>query len=175
MVKVRALEVPPPGVGLTTVTWGVPTLATSAAVIAAVSWVVLPKVVVLELPFQRTDEFATSPVPLTVSVKAGPPAVAPEGNSAVRAGAGLGAVETVKVRALEVPPPGVGLTTVTWGVPAAATSAAVIDAVTWVPLTRVVVRLFPFHLTVVPVTKLLPLTVRVNPPPPAAALPGAGA
>jgi hypothetical protein len=41
----------------------------------------------------------------------------------------------VKVRAVEVPPPGVGLNTVTAAVPAAAMSAAVIVAVNWVALT----------------------------------------
>jgi hypothetical protein len=37
MVKVTPLEVPPPGVGFVTVTEGVPTEATSGAVIAAVN------------------------------------------------------------------------------------------------------------------------------------------
>ena len=37
IVKVRALEVPPPGVGLNTVTEAVPAVAISAAVIAAVN------------------------------------------------------------------------------------------------------------------------------------------
>jgi len=40
MVKVRALEVPPPGVGLKTVTWAEPAVAISDIRIAAVSWVV---------------------------------------------------------------------------------------------------------------------------------------
>jgi hypothetical protein len=39
MVRLRALEVPPPGVGLKTVTGTIPAAAMSAAVIVAISWV----------------------------------------------------------------------------------------------------------------------------------------
>jgi hypothetical protein len=68
---------------------------------------------------------------------------------------------------LEVPPPGVGLNTVTVAVPAVTISAAVIAAVNWVDDTYVVVRLAPFHCTTEPLTKLLPLTVSVKAAPPA--------
>ncbi len=125
-MKVWALEVPPPGAGLNTVTWAVPAVAMSAAVIAAVNWVEETKVVVRFDPFHRTTEPATKLLPLTVSVKAGPPAVAEEGLRLVVVGTGL---LIVKVRAPEVPPPGVGLNTVTEAVPAVAMSAAVIAAV----------------------------------------------
>jgi hypothetical protein len=37
IVEAWALEIPPPGVGLTTVTWAIPAVAMSAAVIAAVT------------------------------------------------------------------------------------------------------------------------------------------
>ena len=70
---------------------------------------------------------------------------------------------------MEVPPPGVGLKTVTLAVPAVAMSAARIDAVTWVALTYVVVRFVPFHLTTEPEMKLVPFTVRVKAAPPAVA------
>jgi hypothetical protein len=73
-------------------------------------------------------------VPLTVSVNPVPPAVAEEGLKLVVVGTGLGAM-IVKVWALEVPPPGVGLKTVTLAVPAEAMSAARIEAVSWVALT----------------------------------------
>src|SRR4030095_3434681 len=78
----------------------------------------------------------------------------------------------VKVRALEVPPPGAGLNTVTGAVPAAAMSVAGMAAVTCVAFTKVVVRAAPFHLTSEPETKLLPLTVSVQAGPPAVALLG---
>src|SRR5437868_15080625 len=76
MVKVAPLDGPPPGVGLKTVTLAVPAVAMSAAVIAAVSCVLLPKVVIRSDPFKRTFDPFTKFVPLTVSVKFAPPAVA---------------------------------------------------------------------------------------------------
>ncbi len=126
IVKVWALEVPPPGVEFTTVTWAVPADAMSVAVIAAVNWVEETYVVVRLDPFQFTTEPDTKPVPFTVSVNPAPPAVAEVGLRPVVAGTGLLIVE---VWALEVPPPGVGLNTVTRAVPADAMSAAVIAAV----------------------------------------------
>jgi hypothetical protein len=83
-------------------------------------------------------------VPFTVSVNAAPPAVTEVGLRLVIVGTGLVAM-IVKESALDVPPPGVGLTTVTLAVPAEAMSAAVVAAVNCVLLTNVVVRLDPFH------------------------------
>jgi hypothetical protein len=71
-------------------------------------------------------------VPVTVRVKADPPAVAELGEMVVMAGTGLYAAVLVKVWAEEVPPPGVGLKTVTLAVPAAAMSDAGMAAVSWV-------------------------------------------
>jgi hypothetical protein len=65
--------------------------------------------------------------PLTVRVKADPPAVIEEGERVVVEGTGL---LVVKVRMAEVPPPGAGLKTVTLAVPADAISATVMAAVT---------------------------------------------
>jgi hypothetical protein len=62
-------------------------------------------------------------------VKLVPPAVVDVGDIEDRTGIGL---FTVSVWALEVPPPGVGLTTVIDSVPPLAMSAAVIVAVTCV-------------------------------------------
>ena len=50
IVKVTAFEVPPPGAGFVTETAGVPVAATSAASIAAVSFVALTKVVTRATP-----------------------------------------------------------------------------------------------------------------------------
>src|SRR5436189_228988 len=138
---------PPPAAGVITVTCGVPAAATSAAAMAAVSCVALTNVVVRAAPFQLTVEPPTKLLPVTVSVKAALPADVLVGDRAARVGDEL---FTVNVCAAEVPPPGAGVTTVTCGVPAAATSAAAMAAVSWVALTNVVVRVAPFHLTVLP-------------------------
>src|SRR6266850_1860645 len=73
----------------------------------------------------------------------------------------------VRVCGLDVPPPGAELTTVTCGVPATATSAGGIVAVSCVAETYVVGRAAPFQRTTEPATKFVPVTVRVNPEAPA--------
>jgi hypothetical protein len=75
--------------------------------------------------------------------------------------------EMVKINAPDVFP--VGFATVTLAVPRAAISLAGIEAVSREALTNAVVRLEPFHFTVAPERKPDPLTVRVNPDPPALA------
>lgn len=130
IVNVAAFDVPPPGAGLETVTLAVPGLAISAAAMAAVNCVPLTKVVVRFEPFHCTVEVATKLLPLTVSTKAAPNAVALFGLRVETAGTGLLIVVIVKVCALDVPPPGDGLTTVRLIVPADAISAAVMAAVT---------------------------------------------
>ena len=89
MVNDRFPDVPPPGVGFVTLTVAVPAVAISAAVIAAVNCVALTSVVVLAAPLNFTTDVDTNPVPLTVRVKAAPPAVALVGESEVAVGAGL--------------------------------------------------------------------------------------
>ena len=75
MVNVCALDVPPPGVGFTTVIEAVPEVAIRAAVTVAVSWVEETNVVArLVLPFHLTVELLTKPVPFTVKVNCGDPA-----------------------------------------------------------------------------------------------------
>jgi hypothetical protein len=80
---------------------------------------------------------------------------------------------TVKLTLFEAPPPGVGLVTVTAGVPAVAMSLA--GTVTWICVAVIeeVVRaaLVP-KFTVAPLTKFVPFTVSVNAAPPAVALDG---
>jgi hypothetical protein len=114
----------------------------SDAGIAAVTRVPETNVVVRSAPFQRTTELETYPLPLTVSVNAGPPLLAEIGLMLFIFGVGL---LIVTVPGLEVPPPGVGVNTVTCAVPAAAMSADGIAAVTRVSETYVVVRLVPFQ------------------------------
>jgi energy-converting hydrogenase Eha subunit G len=168
-VKVRASEAAAPG--LTTVTCAVPGVAMSLAGIAAVTRVLLTKVVVRFAPFQRTTAPDTKPLPFTVRVKAAPPAAALLGDNEVSlaCGGGGGAL-AVKGRAFEAEAP--GLTTVTCAVPGVAMSLAGIAAVSPVLLTKVVVRFAPFQRTTAPDTKPLPFTVRVKAAPPAAALLG---
>ena len=119
---------------MNTVTWAVPARAMSVDGIAAVNCVALTKVVVRAAPFQFTTEPLMKPVPLTVRPNDVPPAVALVGERLVMLGTGLAAL-IANDAAVEVPPPGAGLITVTWAVPALAISAAAIAAVNCVALT----------------------------------------
>src|SRR5579863_10167830 len=103
MENVLAFEVPPPGVGFITVTLAVPAVLIALAGTLAWSTVPLTNVVVSWPPFQLTFDFETKLPPLTVSVKEGPPAKPVFGESEPILGTGL---LTVKVRPLELPPPG---------------------------------------------------------------------
>ena len=97
-VKLSVLEAPPPGAGLKTVTLAAPADATSATVIAAVSRVLLTKVVERSLPFHLTAEALMKLVPVTVSVNAALLAAIPFGLKLASVGAGLSAAcVTVKV------------------------------------------------------------------------------
>jgi hypothetical protein len=89
IVKVNALDVPPPGVGFFTLTDAVPAVAMSLAGTEAVNFVSLTYFVVNPLPFHSTVEALTNFVPVTVRVNAAPPAVALEGESALSVGTGL--------------------------------------------------------------------------------------
>jgi hypothetical protein len=129
-VKERAFDVPPPGVGVTTVTWSVPIAEISVAGITAWMPVVATKVVVRGLAFHWTTEQGNRvpAVPFTVSVKAGPPTAALDGESgAVMTGAGRLVVGAImeKVAEFDVV---VELDTVTAAVPEKAVSADVIAA-----------------------------------------------
>ena len=170
MVNISALDVPPPGVGLKTVTEAVPAVAMSLWGTAAVNCVALPNVVVSAAPFHWTTELLTKLVPITTSVKPAPPAVAEEGESALTVGTGLfAAALIVNVRAAEVPPPGVPLKTVTEAVPAVAMSVAGTAAVNCVALPKVVTSVAPFHFTEDVLMKFVPVTVSVKPAAPAVA------
>jgi len=163
------LDVPPPGVGFTTVTCAVPEFEMSAAVTVAANWPPFTKVVFNLTAFQWIAEVETKLEPFTVSVKVGPPAVALEGVREVSPGMGL---SIVNVSAAEVPPPGAGFTTVTFAVPALAMSAEAMEAVSCILLTKVVVRAEPFHLSIELEMKLEPFTTSVHAAPPAVALEG---
>lgn len=99
IVKFWAFDVPPPGAGLVTVTAAVPVEVMAVAGIAAVSCVALTNVVVRDVPPKVTAEAAVKFVPLIVSVKAAPPAMALFGEIVLIVGARL--LLTVEA----VPPP----------------------------------------------------------------------
>ena len=157
-------EPPPPGAGFKTVTTAVPAVAMSLAGIAAERLVPLTNVVVRGELFHRTTEPEMKLLPLTVSVKPAPPAVAEFGLRLLTDGTGFGGV-TVNVTPFEAPPPGPGLNTVTVRGPEVEMSLAGIAAVRLVVLPNVVVRFAPCQRTMEPETKPLPVTVKVNAPP----------
>src|SRR5580704_13610930 len=169
MVNVLAALVPPPGVRLTTVTAAVPAVLMSVAGTVAVSVVLLTWVVASFTPFHSMTEPTTKLVPVAVRVKAAPPCVGELGEIEVSVGTGL---STTKLEFPDVPPPGAGLLTVTANVPPFAISVARMVAVSSVALTKVVARADPAHFTTEVLTKFLPVTVIVNPAPPAFAVLG---
>lgn len=125
------------------------------------------KVVGLATPFQLTVLPLTKLVPFTVRLNAEPLTRPEVGFREVMTGVGL---LTVNDAAEDVPPPGAEVKTVTEAVPPEVMSEAGIVALSVVELTKVVVRLLPFHLTVLPFTKFVPVTVSVNDPPPEVAV-----
>jgi hypothetical protein len=159
IVNVRAAEVPPPGEGLSTVTLAVLAELMSAVVIAACKLVLETKVVERVLPFHWTVDVGMKFVPVTVNVKPAPPATAELGFKDATVGEGL---PMVKVSPLEVPPPGVGVETVTVAVPLTAMSAVVMAAFKLVLDTKVVGRALPFQCTVESEVKFAPVTVSVK-------------
>jgi hypothetical protein len=159
-VNVTPLDMPPPG--FTTVRVAVPAEAIRLAGTVAVTCVVLRKVVDSADPFHCTVEPLTYPAPLTVSVNAGPPAVATFGFKLV-----IVSALTVNVTPLDVPPP--GFTVVMVAVPAEAIKPAETVVFNCVPLTNVVGSDAPFQRTVEPLTNPDPFTVSVKAPPPAVA------
>lgn len=147
------------GDGLFTTTKAVPEVSKSAADIEAVSWLEFTKVVGLLEPFQLTVAPLTKLVPLTVRVNAEPFTRAFVGLREVITGVGL---LIVNVTGEEVPPPGVGVKTVTAAVPPEVISEARTEAFRVVELTKLVVRLLPFQRTMLPLTKFVPVTVSVK-------------
>ena len=119
------------------------------------------------LPFHNTVAPDAKPVPVTVSVNAGPPAVADDGDKLVkvrpcvmtscRAGGGVCPARTETSIAT---------------VAADEMRAAGTAAVSCVAETKVVASGFPFHVTVVALLNPVPFNVSVNAGPPAATVEG---
>jgi hypothetical protein len=169
MENVIVPDVPPPGAGLVTVMLVEPALTMSVAGTCAVICVPLTKVVVSAVPFQLITDAATKLAPVTVRVKAAPSAVVFEGERDEIVGTPL---LTGNVQVPELPPPGDGLVTVTLTDAALVISLAGTCAVSCVLPTNVVVRATPFQLITAPLTKFVPLAVKVKAAPPAFALAG---
>jgi hypothetical protein len=153
-----AAEVPPPGAGVVTVTETLPRETTSAAVNCAFSEEAETYVVGRAAPFTLTTERDVKELPLTPSVSGPEPATTLAGDRAASTGTGA---FTVNVCTPDVPPPGAGVLTDTATVLATASWAALSCVVKVVALTNVVVCATPPHSTCDPLTKLLPVSVRV--------------
>ena len=165
-------EVPPPGAGLKTVTDRLPVVDMSEAAIEALNSVELMKVVTRLLPFQRTMEPFTNPVPKTVKSNAGPPTEVLEGVSPVTVGVGFVLV-MLKTRLADVPPPGAGVRTLTLTLPEAETSAELICARSSPLEINVVARFDPLQRTMELGTKPDPFTVKLKAALPADVVDGA--
>src|SRR5262245_9541212 len=119
-----------------------PALVTSEVCTATVSWVADPKLTARDWPPTVAVEPLTKPVPDRLIAKAPLPAVTPVGLRLLMLGVGF-TLATVSERTPDVPPPGAGVKTVMFGVPAAAISLAGMVAVSCVDETNAVVRLAP--------------------------------
>jgi hypothetical protein len=122
----------------------------------AESCVPLTKVVASDVAPICADDPATKPLPVIASVTGDERTTAEGGEIAAIVGA---AFATVKVRAFEEPPPGIGVTTRTWIVVAAASDCAVGVAVRWAASTNVVLAGAPSNVICDPGTKPAPVTV----------------
>ncbi len=116
--------------------------------------------------FHSTVVLLLNPEPFSVSVNAGPPAAADEGEMLLMVRfevtvKGSGADEVCPVA-----------DTPTASVPAVAMRLAGTDAVNCVDETKEVLSVDPFHVTTAPLEKPEPLAVRVNAAPPATAVLG---
>jgi hypothetical protein len=136
----------PPGPGLFTVICALPRLFTWSAVSDTCSVVLFTKVVGTAVPFHKTEEFDSKPLPEIVMLAA----VACGtllGESPVICGVGL---MTEKFIAVDAPPPGEGLVTVT----GASTPPVNAEAGTWawsdVALVKVVGTAVPLKDTTAP-------------------------
>ena len=145
----------PPGPGLLTVIWPRPKVCTSVAVSATCSDVALTNVVGRVCPFHNTVEFASNPVPATVTTAGAPCGTLAGINPAI---AGVGLI-TVKPEGAELPPPGAGFTTVIDVAAPAASAAAGTVTCNTVALTNLVANAVPLNEAVEVAMNPLPLSV----------------
>lgn len=160
IVNVTPAEAPPPGPGLITVTDAAPAPDTSEEGTVAARDVAELNVVASEAPFHWIVEELTKPLPFTVIVKPAEPACTEFGDSDDMIGTGLA---TVKVAPAEVPPPGIGFTTVKVCTPAATNIDAGRDICNCVAETKVALMGAPSKVTSLLVTNPVPVSVMVVP------------
>jgi len=154
------VDVPPPGVGVDTVSKEFPTVAKLDVATTADISVADPKLVFNGWPFKLITEETTKPAPVTTTVTFGDAATTVEGETAAIVGAGL---RTSKFNEVDVPPPGLGLETVIESLAfAVAKLAAGMMAVSWVVDPKVVLSVCPAKFTNEAEMKLLPVTVIVK-------------
>lgn len=168
-VKVNSAELPPPGNGVNTDSFKVPAFAKSATVSVMPNCVTETNVVARSAPFTRTTEFGRNLLPFNVNAVAALPTSVEALSSEVKTGAGL---LIVRLSSLEVPPPGVGLSTMILIEPGSLISAAVKAMVNCVADTNVVPRLTPFTLACDVFTNPAPLIVKVKAASPARTIAG---
>lgn len=142
------------GPGLLTVSEPTPWLCKSAALSCTCSVVPLTKLVARGVPFQRTTELVSNPVPINVIVAAAPGGTL-RGEIVLITGTGL---FTSYVTAADWPPPGAGFATVTMFSELPRIELAGSDVVNSPVLTKEVERLTPFQVTLEDGTKPVPLT-----------------
>src|ERR1035437_6419774 len=135
-MKAAAVDVPPPGPGLNTVTLPVVGADRSPVRMAALNCVLLTNTVARSDPFQRAVELLMKLAPNRFSVKPRLPAVALAGDREASVGSGLAVpvetgAATKKPTAVDVPPPGPGLNTATCAVVGEARSEVSTVAVNW--------------------------------------------
>jgi hypothetical protein len=136
--KVSEFDVVPPGVPTLTVALPLPAIALAGT--DAVSCVALLKLLVRDAPFHNTTSPEVKLLPLTVSVKPGPPATAFAGEREFSAGT---AVIIAKLKVFDVAP--LEVLTLIDSVPGLAIDAAGTDAVSCVVPAKTVVSGEPFQ------------------------------
>lgn len=138
--SITASEVPPPGAAFTAVSESVPATDTSAAVNATFTCVAPTYVVVCALPFTLITVAGTNPVPVSVTTGELAPVSSISGEIDVIAGAGL---STSRFTGVPVPLLTDPFNTATGSFPPLASCAAGMVAVSFTPLTNVVLSLVP--------------------------------
>jgi hypothetical protein len=167
-VKDAAPLVEPPGPGLLTINEPTVAFCRSVPPSATCRVVEFTNIVGRGEPFHSTTESVSNPVPVTVMVAA-VPASTSWGEMLVTTGVGL---VTLKVVALEPPPPGAGFDTVNISAALPEMSAAGSAALSSAELTTDVVRGLPFQFTIEDGTKPLPVISSVIAPAPATTVAG---
>src|SRR6266508_6658754 len=173
IVNVAVFDVPPPGPGLTTVMLPWPPKARSATLTLILICWLLTYVVGRLAPYHCACESAIKLLPLMLIVSClalARSVSASVGLTPMIDGVGFSpGLAIVNSTAFDRPPPGPGLNIATPADPPAAMSAAPIWAVSWLPLTKLMVQSDPFQRSFDPAMKFDPLMVSVNAAPPAGA------